>query len=275
MNFVIETITPEKAEAYLKTNTKNRPISKTFIISYADTMRKGGWMLNGVPIVFDTDGQLIDGQHRLLAVKEAGVPVQFAVVRGVRGDAFTTFDCGRHRALGQLIAMQGVKNYNLVAAVVSANRTLVEHGRLYNNSSSVSKARRPSNNEEYERYRLDTDGYIKVANTIRNMSDKCRILSASWAGGMYYYLTHTGGYEEEMVYNFFDNLYALESSSIPVVNVLRKILTTAKLKGRNIQPELLWAYLAKTWNHYVKGASPTRIVYRIGVDEIPKLILNN
>lgn len=47
-NTVIERITPEKAREYFNTSIGEgrnaRPVSKTYIQSYADTMRKGRWM---------------------------------------------------------------------------------------------------------------------------------------------------------------------------------------------------------------------------------------
>lgn len=156
MNFVTENITPAKAQEYLNTSTGNRPISKSTVHSYADTMKQGGWMLNGVPIVFDTDGHLLDGHHRLEAITLAGIPVKMDVCRGVQSEAFTTYDCGRHRSLGQLLAMQQVKNYNTVGSVVACNETLVRTGRIYpNNSVTSGHQRRRTNTESYEIYTRD------------------------------------------------------------------------------------------------------------------------
>lgn len=101
MNYVTENITPAKAQEYLNSSQGNRPISKVTVRSYADTMKKGKWMMNGVPVVFDVDGHLLDGHHRLEAITLAGIPVKMDVCRGVSPDAFTTFDCGRHRNVGR------------------------------------------------------------------------------------------------------------------------------------------------------------------------------
>ena len=136
MDFKIEVITPAKAKTYLDTSKGNRPLSKPSVKSYADTMKAEKWQLNGIPIVFDTEGHLLDGHHRMKAVMEAEVPVVFAVVRGVAAEAFTTFDCGLHRKLGQLLAMQGVLNYNCVSATVSVNVSLMSSGRIQANNGT-------------------------------------------------------------------------------------------------------------------------------------------
>lgn len=271
MNFVTETITPERARLYLKTNENNRPVSRIFVRSYADTMRKGKWILNGVPIIFDNEGRLIDGQHRLLAVIEADIPVKFDVARGASPEAFTTYDCGRHRNLSQLIAMQGIKNYVLTAAIVASNRSLVSTGRLIANNARGSL--KLSNNDYYEIFSLDPAGYERVAAIIVNISDgKTRILSGSWAGGMYYYLTHVGGYPEEIVSDFFNDLY-FQTNSSAVVMKLRNMLQKAAMSEKKYKTEMLWALLAKTWNFYVKGECPCRIIFDSDKEDVPKLKL--
>lgn len=270
MNTVTENITPAKAQEYLRTSIGNRPISKVYVRSYADTMRKGAWMLNGVPIIFDNEGHLLDGHHRLYAVIEANIPVRFDVSRGAPSEAFTTYDCGRHRNVGQVLAMQGVKNYNLVGAIVNSNETLLQYGRLTGNNGNANNKRTLA--DSYDSYSKDPEGYGKVASYIVGLESRCRVLNGSWAGGLYYYLTHSGGYSEEEVKPFFDALFDLDSDSIPVVSLLRKAIAKAAIEGRKLQAETLWAYLAKSWNAYITGNSP-KILRYLETEELPSLIL--
>ena len=276
MNYVTENITPAKAAEYLMTSDGNRPISKVYVQSYADTMKAGKWLLNGVPIIFDNEGHLLDGHHRLQAVLAAGIPVRFDVCRGASTDAFTTYDCGRHRAIGQLLAMQGVKNYNLVGAIIVANDRIVKKGRLYeNNGSSISWSKRNSNTERYELYRRDPEGFEETASFIKGLIQRARILTGSWAGGLCYYLTHTGGYTKEEVYPFFDALFSLETTNIPVANLLRKTLLDVAVSGKKLKSEILWIYLVKSWNSYILGNAPKILRYTPDREEKTKLILKN
>lgn len=272
MNFVTENITPAKAQQYLQTSIGNRPISKSYVKSYADTMKKGKWLLNGVCIVFDQNGHLIDGHHRLLAVIEAGIPVRFDVSRGAPEGAFTTFDNGRHRTVGQLLAMQNVKNYNLVGSIVLANETLVRTGRLNsNNARSVTNKKR-TNEDNYEAYRRDPDGFNSAAQFMVKLQGRCRIIASSWAGGLYYYLTHTGGYTEDETQPFFEAIFSLDTSDIPVCDMLRKAITKAKISGKSLDPEFLWAFLVKAWNHYITKTTP-KILKFSREEGMPKLKL--
>lgn len=272
MNYVTENITPAKAQQYLQTSDGNRPISKPTVHSYADTMRKGNWLLNGMCIIFDSEGHLIDGHHRLLGVIEAGVPVRFDVCRGVNSESFTTYDCGRHRTIGQLLAMQGTKHYNLVGSIVTANDILVKRGRLTANNSqgSIGKGKQ-SNSEKYELYRRDPEGFDATAIVIVRLSSRCRIMQGSWAGGIYYYLTHTGGYTDAEVLPFFEALFSVDTTDVPVADMLRKAITKAAISGRKLLPETLWALTAKAWNYYVNGITPKFLRYQPSIEDLPYL----
>jgi hypothetical protein len=277
MNTVTETITPEKATQYLSTSKGNRPINNVYVRSYADTMRRGAWMLNGVPIIFDAEGHLLDGHHRLHAVVAAGIPVKFDVVRGAPEEAFTTYDVGRHRTLGQLIAMQNIKHYNMIGSIVNANETLMANGRIHANNARMSGVKRTLS-DSYETFNRDRTGYMEVASYICRLQDSIRIIPASWAGGLYYYLTHTGGYEPDEVKPFFDCLFDLNATEPFQACLLRNAIVkqgvgSDKRKKKPLEVETLWAYIVKAWNAYVKGSEIKILKYDESREDLPKLIL--
>lgn len=94
-----EVIGKEKAEEYIKANINNyRSIRKRKVDIYAAEMAAGKWQANGEPIVFDENGKLINGQHRLLAIIKSGVAVTILVVRGI-SQKVDIFDMGFNRTL--------------------------------------------------------------------------------------------------------------------------------------------------------------------------------
>ncbi len=115
----IESIDPAAAERYMETAAANRHRCQRHISELAEDMAARRWDLNGTPIVFDWHGRLIDGQHRMLAIIRAGVPVRMAVVRGVDPDAFKTIDSGRKRSAADVFGTLGKKyRHELSGAVV-------------------------------------------------------------------------------------------------------------------------------------------------------------
>lgn len=116
LKMTVETITPEKAAEYLKANTNNyRKLSRSIVTRYADDIRSGKWELNGEPIVFDENGLLKDGQHRLAAVMMAKKNVKMTVVRGV-DESVSIYNIGSKRTVAQIVSSKGVECNCTVAA---------------------------------------------------------------------------------------------------------------------------------------------------------------
>lgn len=114
----VVTVTPTVAKEWLDANTKNRPVRQSRVLFYAREMREGRWRLNGEAVKWSRDGRLLDGQHRLLACIEAGVPFTTAVVFGLAEEVFATLDRGAKRTPGDNLALLGESNAELIAAAL-------------------------------------------------------------------------------------------------------------------------------------------------------------
>lgn len=110
---------PTKAQKWLKNfnYADNRPIGWGWVNYLARQMKSGHWRDNGEPLIFDKEGQLLDGQHRLAAVVKSGQTFVFDVRKNISTDAFTTIDQGRCRSGGQVFAMMGEKNSTTLASI--------------------------------------------------------------------------------------------------------------------------------------------------------------
>jgi hypothetical protein len=106
----VEEITPELAERLLEANSLNRRLSGPVVERYARDMKAGRWKLNGQTIKISSHGRLLDGQHRLEAVKKARTPFKAIVVRGISEAHFGSLDVGRKRALGDILRDRGEVN---------------------------------------------------------------------------------------------------------------------------------------------------------------------
>lgn len=103
----LELITPEIADSILENRVDNRTPNDKRIREYADRMLSGEWRISD-PIKFDNDGKLYDGQHRLMAVVKAGVPVEFAVIRNMPKNAKFYCDIGQSRTTLHIANIMGV-----------------------------------------------------------------------------------------------------------------------------------------------------------------------
>ena len=119
MTFEEVLITKEVADKMLGHNSNNyRRVKRALVDKYARAMMEGMWKENGEPIVFDEDGVLKDGQHRLLAVLESGVAVKMLVIRGVKRD-ISTFDEGGVRTVGDRARAEGLKLHTSTIGAVT------------------------------------------------------------------------------------------------------------------------------------------------------------
>jgi hypothetical protein len=110
-------VTPEIAAAMLAANTHNRN-PKRQLRQYAEDMRSGAWRHEACdPLRFSSEGVLLDGQNRLMAVIESGCTIPFLVVRGLSPETQTVMDSGVSRTLSDVLNLNGEDHHQALAAV--------------------------------------------------------------------------------------------------------------------------------------------------------------
>ena len=112
-------ITPELADRLLADVAPNnrRPLPST-VAGYARDMAAGRWDADASDVKISRSGQLLDGEQRLLACLQAGVPFPTLVRTGLANATRERVDQGRRRSVGNQLGMQGVLDPNNVAAAI-------------------------------------------------------------------------------------------------------------------------------------------------------------
>lgn len=120
MQIAMETITPEAARSYLDMQVDNRRVRENRVRQWADDMKRGEFPAIAQPIMFTSDGRLIDGQHRLHAIVKAGIPVELLVARGVPLEHRRYIDGGAPRTAADVLHMDhGVSNHQAVTSTAT------------------------------------------------------------------------------------------------------------------------------------------------------------
>lgn len=118
-NSRVFTITPGIAEELLKLyNHGNRSPKPANIKRYAADMTANEWAETGDNLKFSNAGTLRDGQNRLMACVQAGVPFTTHVVFGRDEASFDRMDRGKQRDPGDVVGMAGIQNAVVIAAAV-------------------------------------------------------------------------------------------------------------------------------------------------------------
>lgn len=112
----VETVTPEIAGEWLRKNTHNRSMKRWNLAGMVSDMKAGNWQFTGEPIKFSKDGTLIDGQHRLTAIAQSGIPQEMLIVRGLEMESQHTMDAGARRSATDALNLRGEKHAPILAA---------------------------------------------------------------------------------------------------------------------------------------------------------------
>lgn len=109
-------MTPEHALQILQMNSENRPVKPTHVATMARDMAAGRFQFNGDAIRVAKNGQLLDGQHRLMAAVKSGCAFDTILVTGLDAEARDTIDSGVKRLFSDRLAMNGFQNSTSLAA---------------------------------------------------------------------------------------------------------------------------------------------------------------
>jgi hypothetical protein len=114
----IENVSPTKAKQWLQGNVDNRKLREGRVLFFSRLLQEDEWELTGDAIVFDDQGVLINGQHRLTALVVAKTSAQFLVLRGVPSKAQEVMDQGLSRNLGDQLHRRGTLYPAVVASAL-------------------------------------------------------------------------------------------------------------------------------------------------------------
>lgn len=242
----IELITPDKAKEYLAHNTNNRNLRTAHVQKLAGDIKHGRWVYNGATIVFNGDGTLLDGQHRLAAIIEAGTPVPITVVRGVAKSAMPTIDANVARTASDAINLTGASYAHRIAAAARMLITLKE-GR------NVSQ-RKMSNSEILE----FLNKHPMLAEAAAE-SDAARVMPGSIVAAWFYlakYVSKMPMEAEEALSVLVSGAPKYQNDPIHIYRE-RIIKMPAGMKSHHKQRLFLTWTLAAAWNDFLAGEQAT------------------
>jgi hypothetical protein len=244
-------VTPEMARAWLESAPPNRRLRQVFVRQLSADIQQGRWLLNGAPLRFDTDGRLIDGQHRLSAILHAGMPVLSVVVYGINSDARDTLDEGLARRFADVLRIRGEKYYAVLAAATGwHHRYTAQAIGEWSGSARVSIG-------ELSGY-LSNNPSLRIGAEWASTSGKNAPLQGSLLACLY---SLFGSLSESDRDEFLTALISGEylNAEHPVF-LLRETLARARMKtiGRP-RPYVQLAWTIKAWNAY-RDSEPLKLL---------------
>lgn len=125
-NYETILITPELGKDILSNHNNYRRLNAKRVRVYMDSMVNGGWRLSQ-PILFDENGKLCDGQHRIQAVIDSGIPQWFIIICGIPSESISSLDNGQPRTANQVLMFERSDAYSRAAQIVRAIKLMPNH----------------------------------------------------------------------------------------------------------------------------------------------------
>jgi hypothetical protein len=258
----LTTITPTYAAELLNKNVKNRPLSEGRVLELSEEMASGNFMSNGETIKIDTEGYVLDGQHRLYAIIKSGVTLDFWIISGINPEAFSTIDTGKRRSAGDTLHIMGETNVNRLAAALNIVEQYMQEGEI--RDSSVINNRRITNRNVME-YLKKYDG---IQNHVSSAVNYGRLMSAAMSVSLHYLFSLV---DSDKAYEFFQSLYrGLQLTETSPIYFLRQRLITNNLAQGKLNRRVISALTIKSWNAFANNEEMVLVRFKTKGDKAEK-----
>ena len=258
----IEVISPKKAERILEeNNVRNRELRESRVATLAAAIKRGEWKLTGDAIVFDVDGVLLNGQHRLAACVVAGMPIEVLVLRNLPAESQDVMDNTLSRRLGDALTLRGEVNVHRLAAGINWYARMVR-AEATGNVHPSTEALRPSIPMLLQLF----DENQGLRDGVREQSPLYQSglrLRAGAAIGLWYRL-HLIDADDNRI--FWDQVRT--GANLPEdspILALRRLSQAERRSTRDRQPDFRWVAMAiKAWNFWREGRSAKVLTWHGG-----------
>jgi hypothetical protein len=266
MKVSVETIGPKKADEYLKkvSPAHQRKFRKRLGMQYAEEMKNGEFDETGESIIFDIKDRLVQGQHRMFAVKESGKEYEFAVVRGVNETAVTKMDTGLKRTASDVLHMEGSSHSTSISSQIR-KYIILKKGKV----GAFQKTRGITNDTILKEYRKRKKWWEDVNTNVKEWKREIdKALSPSDIGGLYAYLGDKSSNEAS---TFFVRLcLGTELKNTSPIWVLRQ--TLLRKRETELKSLVKTAYVVKAWNAFRQGDKIEKLSFDPKKEGFPKAI---
>lgn len=258
-------ITPENAAAILAHNTENRNLSKRIVARYAAMMTKGQWENFASTIYIDAaTGVLLDGQHRLGAVRLSQKTIGFYVVKTDNWKIQQVIDTGKTRTGSDVFTIAGVPNARRVVSIIR----LVEQYKkcLAGGTWGSDTSHDIPHTELWRLYHDEYDGdAMQEAATIPARSGYLWLRSVNAVGAAYYVISRRTS-PDDFFYDLAARTNLRENSPIHALQIAVERWPAMAIRGDWLARRV-FSILLQCFIDYHLGRSRTRYICK--KDDLP------
>lgn len=263
-DFYVEfkTINPSDTDKLLEKNTSNRPLNLRQVEYYSQMMKLGKWGFNGDSICISKTEKLLNGQHRLNAIKKSDKKQTMIVLKGFEEDAFQYMDKNKVRSFGDDLCASGIKNYNIVASSIQKWTRLSRNLTIHENSNKAQL--KMISQDVRDIYHKNQYFYDTIINECGRIYRKFRFVTQSDLVGIASYLCLEKFYSREKVTEFFEMLYGISGKKMECAKQLFEIYLKSIESKSKTKLSLQYRYIiiSKCWQKFKKGDYDTKFAIK-------------
>lgn len=257
IHFEIREVSPTEASAWLTKARNKIKLDRRTIATYARDMSSGVWKLNGEPIIFSRNQQLLTGRSRLAACVEAGRPFPTLLVYNVDEKHFETIDAVRRRTVGDILTIRKEPDGRALAAALT---TLWR----YANGDLITARRRVSASQLLAILQENPE----VRTSLRLTRDVRKIMSHGVACALHFLFSLVNS---DAANRFFQDLLEFASDGHPAPALLRRQLDDIARHGGRKSQAFVVGLSIKAWEAYAAKKQMSLLRYAIDKEDFPEI----
>ena len=256
--FNVEDITPEYAQKILEyKNSNNRTFRKTNLNKLVQTINSNEWKVTNQGIAFDCHGNLLDGQHRLMAIVQTGRTIKMIVARNMAPKIFNVIDTGAVRRANDILYIGGcTSNSKTIAAAIK----IYLHYQKYP-TGSWGRGGKSSHNEIFDCFKENESSWNNINIFISTSYRKFAFFNRG-VGIAFYKLLLDKGYSTEIIESFFTKFSQGSNLDIddPMLSFRNQLMQKAfRNRGSSTQRFLLNCFI-RLFNMNLNGTRKSKFV---------------
>lgn len=257
-------IDPPQAQIYLLKNASNRPLSDKNVDFLVKAMRRGDWKTGTDAIGFDTNGNLINGQHRLRAIIKFNKGFEFLVATGLEPEAFNVIDTGKVRNAADILGVHGVSSGTPKSAIIRFVAGL-DKGYIPRKLKGDFKM----SNQQILEYAKDHQNQLDEAYDISVKTLKeFKGLQGRYVGGLYWLFAQKDRDTALLFFHYLATGTDLKSDD-PIHTLRQRLLGEFMSKKKSPDLDKL-AWTVISWNATRQNKKLSKIVFSGDIASYPK-----
>lgn len=265
-----KTLTPADAAKLLALEGPQRKRIRSRVANLASAIERGEWTPDGNPIRVSADGVLLDGQHRLAAIVEAGIAVPVVILTGLSAESQLVMDSGKARSFHDYLTIRGIGDAHQMAATTSLLWNY-EHG-IFTWRGDWFGPPSPTHQQLWELFQKREEdirlGSLqgKAVNRVVRISRS--VVSAAWIVLGEVECSKCGPVPPDLD-DFYDQMAMRKVADFDSVTLLIKLMNskdrTPGMAGPSVYSQKVQlALLLKAWNYYREGRPIATLRFSLG-----------